>query len=475
MAAVLSCLLLAHCASVPNTEELSAQRAHVAAARASSSQGYKESQRIIEQAGGANKRDFLRYHLQVEEAVSGEPLSAGNDVRLLTDGPATYRAMQKAIREARHFIRMETYIFDDDEVGNLFADLLIDRARDGLDVAVMVDAIGTLKVSEQLFERMRAAGIPVVVFNPINPLAAKAGWSLNERSHRKILVTDGTTGFLGGINVSGVYASSSSGSGSALGSGGSGIGSGSSSDKEDEKGDGQAQAADEAPWRDTHIEIRGPAVSRIDQVFMDGWHEQGGPPIAMREAVRSAQTSEPLHVRILANEPGEEDGYAVYLALMSAIQSAQESIHVTMAYFAPDPAFIQALQDAARRGVKVVLVLPGFTDSKLVLHAGRSHYTNLLEAGVKIYERRDALLHAKTLVVDGVWSTVGSSNLDWRSFALNHEINAVILGSEFGGQMEAAFKEDVAASEEVTLEAWKDRGMGDRFMEGFSRLFERWL
>ncbi len=157
-------------------------------------------------------------------------------------------------------------------------------------------------------------------------------------------------------------------------------------------------------------------------------------------------------VRIVANDPDSEDGYAVYLTLMSAFESAQRSIHVTMAYFVPDPAFVQSLAQAAERGVDVVLVLPGFSDSAVVWHAGRSHYAALLKAGVKIYERRDRLLHAKTMVVDGVWSTVGSSNMDWRSFGLNYEINAVVLGPTFGSEMEALFALDRQASVEVTSE-----------------------
>src|SRR5690606_3473421 len=173
-----------------------------------------------------------------------------------------------------------------------------------------------------------------------------------------------------------------------------------------------------------------------------------------------------LAVRILANQPDRSDGYTVYLTLMSAFESAQTSIHITMAYFVPDPAFIEVLMNAARRGVDVVLVLPGFSDSSLVFHAGRSHYEDLLEAGVKIYERRDALLHAKTVVVDGVWSTVGSSNMDWRSFALNHEINAVILGEEFGAQMQALFREDVAASRRIDRRQRERRPISDRDRTG---------
>lgn len=180
-------------------------------------------------------------------------------------------------------------------------------------------------------------------------------------------------------------------------------------------------------------------------------------------------------VRILANDPQSADGYTVYLTLMSAFESARRSIHITMAYFVPDPAFVQALAQAARRGVDVVLILPGFSDSSVVWHAGRSHYETLLRAGVKIYERRDTLLHAKTAIVDGVWSTVGSSNMDWRSFGLNYEINAVVLGPAFAQEMEALFQRDVAASVRVDAAAWGDRPVGDRFMEFFSRLFERWL
>lgn len=454
LGAAAACALLTHCASVPGPEVLAEQRAQVQAARESGQEGYQRGRDIVRDATSSKQDDFLALHMAVEEAVSAQPLWPRNSVRLLTDGPATYKAMQQAIRAARHSIRLETYIFDDDEIGNLFADLLIERARAGLDVALMVDAIGTLAASEEMFARMRDAGVQVVVFNPLNPLAARAGWSVNERSHRKILVTDGRVGFLGGINVSGVYASSS-----LLG-------------KRDSQ---EAKGADDAPWRDTHVEIRGPAVQRIEEVFLEGWNEQKGPPIAQRQTLGAASAAGDLTVRILANQPGEEDGYTVYLTLMSALQSAQKRIWITMAYFVPDPAFVQALQEASQRGVDVRLILPGFTDSKLVFHAGRSHYTSLLKSGVQLYERKDALLHAKTIVIDGVWSTVGSSNLDWRSFALNHEINAVILGTSFAREMEMLFEQDQQAAERVTLEQWRSRAAGDRLMEGFSRLFERWL
>ena len=215
-------------------------------------------------------------------------------------------------------------------------------------------------------------------------------------------------------------------------------------------------------------------MAQLEEVIRAGWESQSKDPIKGGDAY-VAPPSGKTSVRILANQPDRSDGYTVYLTLMSAFESAQQSIHITMAYFVPDPAFIDVLTSAARRGVDVVLVLPGFSDSSLAFHAGRSHYTELLDAGVKLYERRDALLHAKTAVVDGVWSTVGSSNMDWRSFALNYEINAVVLGPDFAAEMEALFQRDVADSVAITPEAWQARGVDDRYMEFFSRMFERWL
>ncbi|OZI32786.1 cardiolipin synthase B [Bordetella genomosp. 1] len=463
--------LAAGCASVPGPEALRERRAQAGLSADSGWDSYERGRDIAAGIGKkpgekADEASFMARHVAVEEAISGAPLVQGNAVRLLADGPATYKAMLGAIAQAQRYVHMETYIFDDDEQGRRFADALIAARQRGASVAVMVDAVGTLSTSDALFKRMRDAGVQVVVFNPVNPLAARAGWSINQRNHRKLLVVDGQVGFLGGINVSSVY-SSSSRSGSKGGSG-SGLGSG--------PADGPHPDAAQMPWRDTHIEVRGPAVAEIEKVILEGWESQKGPPLEGDRFMRVVKREGNLSVRILANDPNDsEDGYAVYLTLMSAFESAQKSIHITMAYFVPDPAFIEALAQAARRGVEVILILPGFSDSGLVFHAGRSHYEDLLTAGVQIYERRDALLHAKTAVVDGVWSTVGSSNMDWRSFALNFELNAVILGPEFGAQMEALFREDVAASVRIDGEAWRDRPVDDRFMEFFGRMFERWL
>nr|WP_183016141.1 phospholipase D-like domain-containing protein [Achromobacter sp. UMC46] len=457
-------VILAACASVPDAQDREARKEQAGLSADAARDSYRRGQDIAADPK-TPKDDFLARHLAVEQAVSGTPLTAGNRVRLLADGPSTYQAMLQSIGQARRYVHMETYIFDDDAEGARFAEALIAARNRGVDVALMVDAVGTIKTPDALFQRLRDAGVQVAVFNPVNPAGARAGWSPNQRNHRKVLVVDGKVGYLGGINVSSVY-ESSPGAGS-----GSGPGSGSSqaAGKDAAKTDAKA-----APWRDTHLRIEGPAVAQLEQVIQAGWALQSDEPLA-GGGERVAPPAGDTRVRILANQPDRSDGYTVYLTLMSAFESAQKSIHITMAYFVPDPAFIDVLSDAARRGVDVVLVLPGFSDSSLVFNAGRSHYTDLLRAGVKLYERRDALLHAKTAVVDGVWSTVGSSNMDWRSFALNYEINAVVLGPGFAGEMEALFQRDVADSVQITPDAWRDRGADDRFMEFFSRMFERWL
>lgn len=475
-ALLLACAVatLAACASVPDAQERDARKAQAGLSADAARDSYRRGQGIAADPQ-TPKDDFLARHLAVEQAVSGVPLVAGNRVRLLADGPTTYQAMLQSIGQARRYVHMETYIFDDDAEGARFADALIAARNRGADVALMVDAVGTIKTPDALFQRLRDAGVQVAVFNPVNPASARAGWSPNQRNHRKVLVVDGKVGYLGGINVSSVYESSpGSGSGSGPGSR-SASGSAHAEEKKDGKADGEtAGDAKAAPWRDTHLRIEGPAVAQLEQVIQAGWASQADEPLA-GGGEHVAPTVGTTRVRILANQPDRSDGYTVYLTLMSAFESAQKSIHITMAYFVPDPAFIDVLSGAARRGVDVVLVLPGFSDSSLVFNAGRSHYTDLLRAGVKLYERRDALLHAKTAVVDGVWSTVGSSNMDWRSFALNYEINAVVLGPEFAGEMEALFQRDVADSVQITPEDWRRRGADDRFMEFFSRMFERWL
>jgi cardiolipin synthase len=398
-------------------------------------------------------------HLAIEEAVAGSPLTVGNQATLLQDGPATYAAMFAAIEAARDHINLETYILDDDEVGNRFADALIAKQRKGVQVNIIHDSVGTLRTPDAFFKRLTDAGIKVLEFNPVNPASARKGWEINQRDHRKLLVVDGKVAFLGGINISSVYSSGS------FSSGGSGRSSGSQPPTAGK--DGKA-------WRDTHIRLQGPVVAEYQRLFMSTWHKQKGPPLATKNYFPPQQSAGPLVIRAIGSSP-DEPFALIYATLLSAIGAAETSVDITMAYFAPDPQFLLALEAAAQRGVDVKLILPSQTDSWLIFHAGRRSYDRLLKAGVKIYERRGVILHSKTALVDGVWATVGSTNLDWRSFLHNDELNAVVLGAEFGQQMRTMFERDLAESEHITLEAWRDRPFKFRVKETLAGVWEYWL
>jgi cardiolipin synthase len=358
--------------------------------------------------------------------------------------------MADAIDAARDHINMECYILEDDEVGQRFAAALIAKRRQGVQVNLIHDSIGTLQTSAEFFQRLRDNGINVLEFNPVNPLAARAAWDVNQRDHRKMLVVDGRRAILGGINVSSVY------SGGSL---------------RDGAQDGPAAGL---PWRDTDLDVSGPVVAEFQKLFIDTWQRQHGPELGQRNYFPPLARAGDAVMRAIGSSP-DAPYSLIYATLLSAINSAETEICLTNAYFTPDPQLRAALKAAAARGVDVRLVLPSRTDSRLVLYAGHSYYDELLEGGVKIYERREALMHAKTAVIDGVWSTVGSANLDWRSFVHNQELNAVVLGAEFGAQMHAAFERDLAASTQITLEQWRQRPFYRRAREWLSRMWSYWL
>jgi len=401
--------------------------------------------------GKAGASDVLQKHLAYEQAVNADsPLVLGNKLTLLQNGPATYQAMFAAIREAKDHINLETYIFDDDEAGKQFSDLLLERQAAGVQVNVIHDSVGAIMTPKTFFDRLRNGGIRVLEFNPVNPLAGdKKAWLLNNRDHRRQLVIDGRIAFTGGINISDTYSSAPSAR--------------------------RAQKKDKAAgWRDTHIRIEGPVVAEFQKLFMATWARQKGAPLAAKNYFPELKAQGDEIVRAIGSTPDDPQNL-IYLTLMSAISQAELEVHLTIAYFAPDPQLLKALTDAARRGVEVKLVLPSHSDSGPIFHLGRSHYTELLRGGVKIFERRGALMHAKTASIDGVWSTIGSTNLDWRSFLHNDEINAVILGRGFAAQMEAMFAADLAESDAIALEQWQRRSWLLRLKEQMARLGAYWL
>jgi len=411
----------------------------------------KQSKAVLDrlQSRGQETSIFDR-HLAIEETITGSPLMTGNKVSLLIDGPATYQRMFAAIRSAKNHINLETYIIEDDEVGNRFADALIEKRTQGVTVNLIYDSVGSITVPAAFFKRLTDSGIKVLQFNPVNPLTAKKGWEVNQRDHRKLLIIDGQIVFLGGINISSVYSG------------------GSFSQRSKQR------PAGGPPWRDTHLEVEGPVVAEFQKLFLATWAKQKGETLTTGNYFPKIAGKGPEVVRAIGSSP-DEPYSLIYVTLISAISSAETSVYLTNAYFVPDPQLLATLKDAVKRGVDVRLILPGSTDSWLVFHAGRRHYAELLDGGVKIYERKNALLHSKTALIDGVWSTVGSTNLDWRSFLHNEEVNAVILGQAFGAQMQAMFDKDLAESTLITPEAWQQRPLSDRLKETAAQVWEYWL
>jgi cardiolipin synthase len=309
--------------------------------------------------------------------------------------------------------------------------------------------VGSIGTPRPYFERLAAGGVQVLEFNPVNAATATKGWLVNNRDHRKLLVVDGRTAFVGGMNFSRVH-------------------SGGSSPRR------TARAPGQPAWRDTHLQIEGPAVADFQKLFLQTWAKQKGAPLSGARFFPASTSRGEEKVRAIGSTPDDAHNL-IYLTLISAVDRSRRHVYLTNAYFVPDPQFIEALTRAAGRGVDVKLLLPGRSDSGLAFHAGRSHYSVLLRAGVKIYERRGALLHAKTATIDGSWSCVGSSNLDWRSFLHNDEIDAAILGRNFAAQMEAAFAADLEQSEAMDLERWEARAFQFRLQEWSARLWEYWL
>lgn len=377
------------------------------------------------------------------------PLSAGNRITPLIDGPAAFAAMDRAVAAARHSVNVETYIFSDDSLGRSFATLLMEKARAGVIVRLIYDAIGSRDTPGSLFDEMRAAGVQVAEFRPLN-LIKTLPWRYHNRDHRKLLVIDDRLAFTGGLNISGAYSvSSTSRPGPELGL--------------------------TAAWRDTHVQIEGPAVAQFQAIFFETWERltERNAEVASSVVLTEAPGHE-LVTAVVSNgvRQRDEDIYTAYLA---AVTHAQQRIWITQAYFSPPTELRKALFAAVKRGVDVRVLLPGFTDSSVVFYASRADYDKFLRHGVRLYEKTDALLHAKSVVIDDAVTMIGSANLDYRSFLHNNEVTALIIGNSTAQRMQDVFKTDIADAYELTLEEWRKRSLGQRIKERLSHWFNYWL
>jgi cardiolipin synthase A/B len=363
-----------------------------------------------------------------------ELLRPGHRLTLHRDGGEAYPRMLEAIRGARRTVLLEMYLFADDTTGRVFADALAACAQAGLDVRVLYDAVGSRSTPSSFFGGLRALGVKVAEFHPLARWLA--GFAFGWRNHRKLLVIDGRVAFIGGLNISNEYAS--------IGDGGLG-------------------------WRDTLVEIEGPCVLEQQKTFMDLWTRirRNDPPLPADPAPPGSGGA------LVATVSSQRlrDRWEIARHQRHAIERARESVWIASAYFLPSLLFIKSLRAARLRGVDVRLLLPGRTDFAPVLYGMQRLFASHLLAGIRIFEWSGPMMHSKTMVVDGTWSTVGSYNIDRLSGFHNYELIAVVSDSEFGARMTAMFERDFAESREIKRKMWKNRGWGRRILERLSYPF----
>ena len=392
--------------------------------------------------------ELLR-HASVHEPVSDCPLLDGNDIRLLPSGAEALAAMFTALEQARNNIHLEYYILANVHFrGQTMQDLLLAALARGVHVAIIYDSVGSIATPDSFFDILSDAGALVLEFHPVNPLRKHFVWHLNDRDHRKIMLIDGETAFVGGVNLSRVY--------------------------ENPPEAGTPPDAALGYWHDCAIRIRGPVVAQAQTLFLDTWERHGGDPLPPCEFFPPLKTEGTQITRIAGSLP-HESKQLYFRGIHSAVQNARHRILLTTGYFVPTRKEWKMLADAAERGVSVDIVLAGYSDVGGALHAARSLYGRLLDAGVRIHELTDGFLHAKAATIDGVWTCIGSSNLDRRSYTFNNEVDAVILGRDTAADVEALLEGWMQRGTEVTLETWRQRSLRERVAELSARVWERYM
>ncbi len=364
----------------------------------------------------------------------GPAILAGNSVTPLINGDQIFPAMLDAIRGARRTITFETFIYWSGEIGKAFAQALVERAAAGVHVHVLLDWIGTGRMDKAVLQQMEHGGVTVVKYHPLH-------WynlgRVNNRTHRKLLVIDGRVGFTGGVGIADTW----------LGN-----------------------AEDPAHWRDSHFKLEGPAVAQIQAAFMDNWIEATAGVLHGDDyfpELKPAGGHQAQMFKSSTNEASE----SVRLMYLLSIASAAESVRIANAYFVPDELAVRTMVAAQRRGVRVEIIVPGrHIDAKVVRRASRSRWEPLLEAGVAIYEYQPTMYHTKVMVVDGMLTSVGSTNFDNRSFRLNDEANLNVLDEGFAASQVQQFEADKQRSKQLTLEDWRNRPWSERMVEWLAGL-----
>jgi cardiolipin synthase len=374
--------------------------------------------------------------LQTMHALTGAPLAGGNCVELLRNGVQIFPSMLAAIRAAKKTINLEFYIYWDGEIGRQFAEALAERSRAGVQVKIILDAVGSTRMSQWLIDFMSRNGIDLEWYHPLRWYTLSR---FNHRTHRKLLIIDGRVGFSGGVGIADEWL-------------------------------GDADAPNH--WRETVVRVEGAVVTQMQFAFMDNWVKSRGEILTGLDYFPEVAPCGSHLTQVIKSSPSEGSS-TVKLLYVISIVSAQKSIYINNAYFVPDDDTIQALEGAVRRGVDVRVIVPGeFTDVPIVRQASRWHYEQLLRHGIRIFEYQPTMMHAKTMVVDGIWLTVGSSNFDDRSFRLNDEVNVNVYDEAIAAQAEAMFHDDLAKSEEVRIRKWLRRGWLDKLKERVAERFK---
>lgn len=366
---------------------------------------------------------------------SDAPITVNNKATVLNNGYETFREMLKAIHKAKHHIHMEYFIIKDSDIGRRFQRALIKKAKEGIEIRVIYDAVGCWRLKEDFFAPLREAGVKIKPFLPVT--LPFFGNRLNYRNHRKILVVDGKIGFIGGINIGDEYI----GKNKKMGF-----------------------------WRDTHLQVKGEAVYLLQVIFLRDWFFVSKEELdEMVYFPRQGFCGQQM-IQITSSGP---DSYweAIHQAYFSAINAANKNIFITTPYLVPSESILMALKTAALRGIDVRILLPGRPDHRTVFWASKSHFIELLEAGVKLYQYQKGFVHSKTFIIDDNFVSIGTANLDIRSFLLNFEVNAFIYDEDMAKEMKGYFYQDLQQSKQVFLEDYRKRPFTHKFIESVTRLF----
>ncbi len=368
-------------------------------------------------------------------AVTPSAMSFNNFCRILKNGEETFAAIFRAIDSAQHHIHLEYFIIKEGTIGNALKDLLIKKSQEGVEVRLLYDGVGSRKLSRKYLKALTEGGVKVASFLPFT-LPVPSSW-VNYRNHRKIAIVDGEIGFLGGVNI----------------------------------GDEYVDGGEKFPsWRDTHLEIKGDALDLLQGVFISDWSFTTKEVVSGKKYFPVRDKRGNHAVQIAASGP-DGNWEAIHQAYFTAIATATKNIYLTTPYLIPDESILTALKSAALGGLDVRVVFPGTPDHRVVYWASNSYFTELLEAGVKIYLYQKGFVHAKTLTVDGQLAIIGTANMDMRSFYYSFEINAFIYDKLLAKRLEKDFKEDIHYSIPVDLDAFNKRSIAKKLKESGARLF----